>query len=366
MTDLNSLSVDELTKLYYANEKRIKALDNEQKTKKTLANSIYGCSGQANFLFFDTMLAEAVTVGGQLSVRTATNAGNAIINGYLGNTTNKNYHIASDTDSNYFGLQDIVESCTALKADLPENKIVDILDKFVKTVLDPAVNKACAELADNMNWVENRLNFKREAISKKAVWRGKKMYAQAVLDMEGVRYAEPDIKITGIEAVRSSTPEWCRTRIKEALRILLTDTEEAFQAYIKKCRTEWQTLPVEAMACPRGTNTLGDYRLGDKAIPIACRAALVYNKMLELHPIKNAQPIQPGNKIKFVYLKEPNKARSNVIGFPGKTLPPEFGLEKYVDKNLQFDKTFMSGLETMCDVIGWAIEKQATLGHLGI
>ena len=65
-------------------------------------------------------------------------------------------------------------------------------------------------------------------------------------------------------------------------------------------------------------------------------------------------------RFKFVYLKVPNPIRENVISFPS-ALPKEFGLEKYIDYEKQFEKVFLSPIENIVQPLGWTTEKQDTL-----
>jgi len=346
----------ELNDLLSKKDKLAKSLENKQKVLKVLANSIYGCIGQGNFLFFDVRIAETITLNGQCSVRTAGNAATAKLTKFTGKEAR--YNIYNDTDSAYLALKNVVDM---LPEGVSKEKKVNFLDKFIQKEIDPTINDACAALADYMNWRDNRLNFKREAIAERGIWRGKKMYVLSVLDNEGVRYAEPDIKVTGIECVRSSTPEWCRKKIKEGLRLMLTDTEENFQAFIAKTRDEWMnTLEPEKMAFPRGVNNIKEYRLGDKGVPIHVRAALLYNAKIKELGLTNEEEIRNGSKIKFVYLKEPNRMKSNVIGFVGK-IPEEFGIASQIDRKLQFEKAFLSPFISLCHEINWDVEPKSTL-----
>ena len=56
----------------------------------------------------------------------------------------------------------------------------------------------------------------------------------------------------------------------------------------------------------------------------------------------------------------PNTIRENVISFI-QEFPRELGLDKYIDYDLQFEKSFIEPLKTILDVIGWRVEKVATL-----
>ena len=52
------------------------------------------------------------------------------------------------------------------------------------------------------------------------------------------------------------------------------------------------------------------------------------------------QVSREGEKIKFTYLKMPNHFKDMVISYPGR-LPKEFGLDKYIDYDVQFEKSFL-------------------------
>lgn len=189
---------------------------------------------------------------------------------------------------------------------------------------------------------------------------GKKRYILNVLNNEGVEYKEPVIKVTGIEAIKSSTPFICRDALTNSFKIMMNGTESQIQDYIKKFKEDFKTRSFEEIAIPKGVSNI-NYKEGDKAIPINSRGSIVYNALIEKHKLQGMyETISNGDKIKYCYLKTPNVARSNVIASPG-PLPKEFGLEKYIDYNTQFDKTFMSPLKIILDAIGWEAEKRSRI-----
>ena len=183
--------------------------------------------------------------------------------------------------------------------------------------------------------------------------------------VEGVRYEEPKLKIMGIEAVKSSTPGPCRTKIKEALKLTMSGTEDEMIDFISDFRKEFRQLPPEDIAFPRSVSNVTKYKsvnsIYDKGTPIHARGALLFNHHIKRLGLENKySPIQNGEKIKFCYLKIPNPIHENVISFIN-AFPVESELQKFIDHDLQFEKSFLDPLKIILDVINWQVEKQSSL-----
>ena len=234
-------------------------------------------------------------------------------------------------------------------------RTIRMLDKFCEDRIQPFIDKCYQELADYMNAYAQKMKMKREALADKAIWTAKKRYILNVHDSEGVAYAKPKLKIMGLEAVKSSTPSACRTKIKEAINIIMTQTQDDLQRFIEKFRREFRDLPVEDIAFPRSVNGLKEYsdpaNIFKKGTPIHVKGALVYNYFLrELKLNKRYQEIQEGEKIKFVYLKQPNIFKNNTLAFIS-GLPKKLEAEQYIDHDLQFDKSFLEPLDIILSSI---------------
>jgi len=359
MKELSTLSDKEL--ITYKEEVffNISRYKNLQMAKKVQLNSAYGALGNEYFRFFDVRQAEAVTLSGQLAIRWIENHLNLYLNKLL-KTENQDYVIAVDTDSVCLNLNTLVKAATKDKT-IDKQKIVDILDKYCKDILQKEINKSYEHMAEYLNSFAQKMKMKRENIADRGIWTAKKRYVMNVLDSEGVRYTDPKLKIMGIEAIKSSTPQYCREKIKAAIKVILNKSETDLQSYIKTIEKEFKGLSAEDIAFPRSCNGMLKYfdkdAVAKSGTPIHVRGSLIYNKLLKEKKLTRKYPlIQDGQKIKFFYLKEPNPVQSHSLSIID-SLPGEFSLEKYIDYDVQFDKAFIEPLRIILDAIGWKTEK---------
>ena len=347
-------------------EKAISKYNNIQMARKIQLNSAYGAIGNQYFRYYDLRNAEAITLSGQVSIRWIENKVNDYLNTLL-KTENQDYVIASDTDSIYLCLDLLVNRVFDVQ-NVSKERIVNFLDDACKNKIEPFIEKAYQELANYVNAYDQKMFMKRENIADRGIWTAKKRYILNVWDSEGVRYANPKLKMMGIEAVKSSTPAPCRKAIKEALTIIMSKTEDDVIDYIDTFRDEFNSLPPEDIAFPRSVNGLSKFRshttVYSKGTPIHVRGALLYNFHVSKKELEYKYPlIQEGEKIKFLYLRRPSKINENVISFLN-TFPRELDLERSIDHDAQFKKAFLDPLQIILDVIGWKTEKPTSLEFL--
>jgi len=330
---------------------------NMQMAKKIQLNSAYGALGNRYFRWFSFNNAEAITMSGQLSIRWIEKKMNVFMN-KICKTKDIDYVIASDTDSIYVTFSNLIPDNS------DELEAVKLIDQFCDKKIQPYLDSCYAELAGMMNAYQQKMQMKRETIANKGIWRGKKMYILNAWNVEGVQYDKPKLKIQGIEAVRSSTPHVCREKIKEALAIIMNKDEEALHKFIANFREEFLKLPFEQVAFPRGIKGLDKYKddsqIYIKGTPIQVKGALLFNHLLKKKNINSIPPIMDGDKVKFAYLKLPNPIYDTVIATPDE-MPKELNLDKYVDREMQFSKTFLEPINSIAEVINWHTEKKSTL-----
>ena len=344
-------------------EKEIARCNNIQMARKIQLNSAYGAIGNQYFRYYKLVNAEAITLSGQVSIRWIENKMNGFLNKIL-KTEEVDYVIASDTDSIYLNMGPLVDKFLSHKSD-DKTKVVELLDKICEDKLEPFIEHSYKELADYVAAYDQKMIMKRENIAERGIWTAKKRYILNVWNSEGVQYSEPKLKMMGIEAVKSSTPAPCRTMIKDGLKLMMNGTEEEVIDFIDKCRNDFKALPPEQIAFPRSVSDVVKYRsysdIYSKGTPIHCRGALLFNHYIKEKKLDNKYSlITNGEKIKFVYLKKPNIIHENVISFI-QDFPHELGLDKYIDYDLQFEKSFVEPLKAILDAIGWNVEKTVNL-----
>ena len=334
---------------------------NIQLARKIALNSAYGAIGNQYFRYFDVRHAEGITMAGQLTIRWIERDVNDFLNKLL-KTKSVTYVVASDTDSIYIRLGEVVDKIFKDKSDT--RKIVKVMDRFCEETIQPQIDKSFDKLAKYVNAYEQKMIMKREVIANKGIWTAKKRYILNVYNDEGVELKQPKLKIMGIEAVKSSTPAPCRAKIKEALNIIMNDDEDTLIKFIENFRKEFKSLPPHEIAFPRSCNNLKKYSstttIYQKSTPMHVRGALLYNNLLKKNKLKKYETVQEGDKIKFIKLKEPNSLREDVISFIS-VLPKEFDLHKYIDYDSQFDKSFLEPLRFIVNAIDWSFERQSTL-----
>ena len=331
---------------------QIASLQNKQMALKIALNSAYGAVGNQYFRFYDIRIAEAVTYGGQLSIRWIEQALNEYFNEIL-KTEDEDYVIASDTDSVYITFEKLIDK-------LNPKDPVKFLDQICTDKIEPFIDGKYAELAKYVNAYDQKMVMKREVIADKGIWTAKKRYILNVHNSEGVQYAEPKLKMMGIEAVKSSTPQVCRDKIKDALKVIMSGDENDLNDFIQDFRKEWMGMDAASIAFPRSCNGMKKWRDSNsvylKGTPMHVKGALIYNHQLKVKKLSSKYPeIMDGEKIKFVHLKDPNPYQCNAFTFLT-DCPKELDINKYIDYEKQFEKSYVEPLKFITSAINWHID----------
>lgn len=368
--DYSTLSTEELKQLKQKYSSEVSAYNNEQMAIKILLNALYGQLSNKHCRWFDIRIPRSITCTGQTMIRYIARRINELVNKECG-TVDEDYVLTIDTDSNYINLDGVYHK--------RGYKCLDDLNDYIVNVLEPYIDKCYREFFDYMNHFDFQMVMKREAISDRGLFiNKKKRYCLSVIDMEGVRYAHPKLKIVGLEVIKSSTPEGCREQLREVLNILLYKDKATLVNYIEDFREKFRTLSPDQIGLIRNVSDMNKWiqylgkdkegkpienpnyykkqreKDGERDInlgtPINVKAALNFNNIVDKYHF-NLQKIQVGEKIRMIYLL-PNPYDIDVIGFVN-YLPPELGLEDYIDYSKQFDKAFLSNVHNITDDLNY-------------
>jgi DNA polymerase elongation subunit (family B) len=338
----------------------ISKYNNEQMAFKIAMNSLYGALGNAFFRYYTLENARAVTLSGQYIIISVGEHVDKKLNSMF--KMDYPWVIYQDTDSIYLSLEPIVNKFYSGKS---AKEIIPVLSKICKEKIDPIINDCCYNLQRYTNVNRDCISFKLEGISSNGFWTGKKRYALNVYENEGVVYNEPKLKIMGLEVIKSSTPKIIREKLKQSVSLILNGTESDIQDFVEDVKSEFKSMSINEIAFPRGVNGIGKYS-DDKTIygfkcPIHTKGSLLYNNKLRELKLDNKYPmIGEGDSIKYVFLKTPNPLKDEVVSFLA-DLPEEFGLNKYVDYDTQYEKTFLDPLNGMLEAVGWSHEKKFSI-----
>ncbi len=354
-----------------------------QKAVKIAMNSLFGAMGNEWFRYFDVENAESITLTGQFLIQYVAIKMNEYLNSLL-KTENKDFIIASDTDSIYLNMELLVKETCPTKTN---EQIVNFLDKICKSYIEPKLDDIFTDINKNfLNAVGDHLKMVRESIADQGIWTSKKRYILNVWDSEGEKFGykngnptckdcktgqacdshlTPKLKVMGMEIAKATNPKFCRDSMKKAVRMIIAGDNNVLLDYIENVRVEFEKMSPDEIAFPKSVNGLTEYKSPHgvyiKGTPINTKGSLLYNDYLvKKNLFKKYEFIDEGDKIKYVYLKLPNPLKDKVIAFPSK-LPKEFGLEKHIDWDLQFQKTFLDPLEIILNAIGWKSQRVGSL-----
>lgn len=356
--DLTTLSKEELSDLRKVCSFREKYHDLVQATQKILLNSLYGCLGNQYFVFYDTRIAEAITLTGQYTIRRIAND----INSYIGKITGKtdrDYRIAGDTDSVMFDLSGVVEK---YMSGASREEQIEKTIKFADGPMQEEVNKTLKIVNKVVNaYDETALDMERENVCDAAIIIAKKKYAYSIIDSEGKRFDPPDIKITGLDSKRSELPKVIRDKLVDVYKVVMYQDQDALDKFITKFRKEYMEMDVELIASLTGVNGIEKHLDGkSRSIPYHVKAAIAHNKYIKKMGLEDKiSPIQSGDKIHIVPLKYPNPVFAERFAWVG-DYHPEYNIDEYIDRTTQFEDGFISKVENITDRIGWQAKPKVT------
>lgn len=375
--ELSSLSNNELLYLKKIKEEydtSSKLSTTEQALKKIL-NSLYGAISTPSFQWFDLRIASAITLTGQMYIRSVIKSINENMNSkFYNNEKNDDSVVGADTDSSMTCVSDLVKKY--YKGENDTHKITDWILKFDNKYLTPLIDKTNRETSDYLNVLNpDVMNMKREVVADKALFLAKKHYVMNMVDKEGVRYYKRKLKIQGLDIVRSDTAEAVKEYLTDVIPKIFYEGEKAVRDYVFEVKEKFKDIPVETVAIPSSVNGVDKYtdentvyKLGT---PKHVRASILYNSVVKrMNLEKDIELIGNGDQIKYLPLVKPNPivGLEDVIAFTGDELP-EFLIDdceimKYIDYDELFERSFKKPLRNLTDPLKWQMDIQTSLDDL--
>jgi DNA polymerase elongation subunit (family B) len=347
-------------------ETEVSIWDLKQHATKIMLNSLYGACGNQYFRFFDVKNAEAVTTTGQFIIQYVARGIDAYLNKKMGFNPPQKFVIYSDTDSVYVSLKTIVDKYCANGDTM---KKVEFVDDLCKNAIQKEINRLFRLLTERyLNGVGDYLLMNREVIGDKGIWTAKKRYIVNVRDKEGIRKPKAELKYMGVEIKKTTVPKFCRDAMEEAVRIVMEKDQETLFQFVADTKVKFRQQKIENVSFPRGVNGLVKY--GDpvtvftKGTPFHVKGVLTYNHLIDKLGLEAKYPkIKDGEKMKFFHLREPNPANVNAMAFLT-AMPSEFGLDDYIDWDLQWEKSFIEPLMLILNAIKWDTQPRASLADV--
>jgi len=351
------------TEEYQKQKHLVDNLNIQQHTIKILINTIYGYFGNKHSPLGDDELAESITLTGQSVIKES----NRLLTNYIKNFANltdediknDNPIIYNDTDSSYISLKHIVKKggITAIQ----NNKVTPEYYKLVEnieTYLNEEIKKWGAKV---LNSKDCRLNFKREVISDVGLFLQKKRYVIHILDEEGIPCNK--FKYTGVEVVRTTMPAPIKPYVKKIIEIMLltqsiTETNKIFA----ETYDIFKNLSLEEISFVMGVQGYEKYAVKcdnfetAKHMPIHVKSAYFYNILLDKFNItRKYEKISSGDKVRFFYVKQPNKYGISVMGYKY-NFPKEFMSIFEPDHEKMFEKIIFSVIERFYEAVKWSLK----------
>lgn len=348
--------------------------DGQQLITKILLNSFYGVLLLPSFRFYDKQNGEAVTLTGQSVIHHSSKAADHFYNKELGiaskTANNKSFCIYTDTDSIFEPLEPLFINRFGPMENYTDAEIIEKSKGIINDV-QTYINKSFDVYAKRLHNINShRWDIKQELIAKRAFWVGntdtkskkfegvKKRYAMWIVDQEGHRVDEMDVK--GLDVVRSNFPPLFRDFMNGILTDILHDADkDTLNEKVRTFKKNMYSVDYKNIMMPTGVKDIEKYTTGrfgvrKKGTPAHVNAALNYNDLLNKFKNTAVPNIVNGDKIIWTYIKrnQLNFDRIALKGFEDDERIVEF-VEKYIDHDTNFDNYLLNKLQNFWSSLGW-------------
>ena len=347
----------------YINAKyEVERLNTSQMVIKILINSCYGYMGNKHAPIGDDDIASSVTLTGQAVIKYSNELIKEFIKKEIPDISDSELEgciIYNDTDSSYVSITPLVNK--GLKFLDGEDIHKDTFDKIQE--IEDHLNQGVGEWAKKaLLSKDNRFIFKRECIADVGVFLQKKRYVMHILDDEGIK--ENKFKYTGVEVVRTTMPNAIKPYAKKIIEtMLMTQSLGKTNKLLNETYEIFKGLGPQELAFVMGVKGYEKYATQcnqfttTKGMPIHVKSAYFYNLILDKLSTGNKyETIGTGDKVRYMYIEQPNKFGLQSIGFKY-DYPKEFSNLFKPDYDKMFEKILFQAIERFYDNVGWKIRK---------
>jgi DNA polymerase elongation subunit (family B) len=333
----------------------------KQLTVKILINSIYGYFGNKNAPIGDDDIASSVTLSGQAVIKQS----NVIIRDFIKLKTGlsdedlkkKDPIIYNDTDSSYASIELLIKHL-GLTFKNEKGEVHEDIYKLEDELVEYLNKEILIWGKKTFNSKDCRFVFKRECIGEVGIFLQKKRYVLNILDDEGAKVNKT--KYTGVEVVRTTLPNSLKPYMKNVIETMLStqDYQQTNEA-MKVVYDKFKELGISEIASVMGIKGYEKYAAQCngmsvvKGMPIHCKASYYYNQLLKANKLgKKYESIGSGDKVRFFYVKKPNKYNIDSIAFKYEW-PEEFDNFFKPDYDKIFEKLIFQPIERFYNAVSW-------------
>jgi DNA polymerase elongation subunit (family B) len=341
----------------------VERLNTEQMVIKILVNSCYGYMGNKRAPIGDDDIASSVTLTGQAVIKQSNEYIKEFLKQELPDISDYDLEqciVYNDTDSGYISIAPLVDA-GIIKFWDGKGVHRETYDKIqeIEDYLNVNINK-WAEKA--ILTQDSRFVFKRECIADVGIFLQKKRYVMHILDDEGIK--EDKFKYTGVEVVRTTMPNAIKPYAKGIIETMLTTQSlQATNKILNESYDTFKSLAPEEISFVMGVKNYDKYAPQCngfntcKGMPIHVKSSYFYNQMLQrLNTGNKYEEITSGDKVRYMYVEQPNKYGLSTIGFKY-DFPTEFAETFKPDYEKMFEKILFESIKRFYDNIGWVIRK---------
>ena len=259
-----------------------------------------------------------------------------------------------DTDSLYIPLEDFILTNIENKNNwllMDDDKKIEFIKKIANAIDDYVNDRIYNEtqLIDYNSQVRDfKIMFEQEMIAKAALFIKKKKYAYHCVLSDGELVDE--ISITGLEIIRSETPEAVRERLRDIMNMILRQkNDEEIQVKIEKYVKELQKVLPEEISANITVNNVYKYVENKydykKGTPWHVKGVANYRRILhELQLEDKYEDISEGSKTRVIYVK-PNPYGVETISFI--RWPKEFNDCLQINYDKMIENFFLNKINTL-------------------